>query len=103
RGRFPPPPPPPLLEARGSAASSQEGYLAEWRRVIGTFQVNIPVHTKRILLPHEERLLAVLRWIALGIPHDSRWHPVFTRYLDQIGGPGARPRREPPPTPPPPP
>ncbi len=60
--------------------------LRQWRRVFGAFQVTIPVHTKGILLPREERLLSILRWIATTIPHQSRWSPVFQRYLEQIAG-----------------
>jgi hypothetical protein len=60
--------------------------LIEWRRVTGTFQVNIPVETKQILLGPEARLLSVLRWIARRIPHHDRWYPVFHRYLEQTAG-----------------
>lgn len=58
----------------------------EWRRVLGAFQLTIPVSTKGLLLEREERLLSVLRWIAEAIPADSRWYPVFVRYLDLMGG-----------------
>jgi hypothetical protein len=60
--------------------------LVRWRRVLGTFQLSIPVETKAALLAPEERLLSVLRWIAEGIPHQNRWHPVMRRYLEQIAG-----------------
>jgi murein tripeptide amidase MpaA len=59
--------------------------VIKWRKVIGSFQINIPVQTKAALLEPEERLLSVLRWIARSIPHESRWHPVFRRYVEQIG------------------
>jgi hypothetical protein len=58
--------------------------LVEWRRVLGTFQVSIPVQTRPMLLEAEERLLSVLRWIARSIPTRERWHPVFERYLAQV-------------------
>jgi hypothetical protein len=61
------------------------GKSIEWRRVFGAFQVAIPVHTKAILLPREERQLSILRWIGQTIPHNSRWYPVFVRYLRQLG------------------
>jgi hypothetical protein len=70
--------------------------------VLGAFQVNIPVQTKSLLLPREERLLSVMRWIGEAIPADSRWYPVFNRYLDQLsdrvagfGGNQRRQQREP--------
>ena len=57
-----------------------------WRRVLGAFQIAIPVHTKAILLPGEERQLSVLRWILARIDPHSRWHKLFTRYLGQLAG-----------------
>jgi hypothetical protein len=58
----------------------------QWRRVLGAFQLTVPVRAKNALLVTEERNLAVLRWIAQAIPRESRWHPVFLRYLDVIAG-----------------
>ncbi len=55
-----------------------------WQRVVGAFQLNIPVETKEVLLAREQRLLSLLRWIGAAIPPKSRWYPVFERYLDQI-------------------
>jgi murein tripeptide amidase MpaA len=74
----------PRLSVVPTAASSDD--VIKWRRVLGSFQVSIPVSTKKALLEPEERLLSVLRWIARAIPHDNRWYPVFLRYLDQVGG-----------------
>lgn len=78
-----PTPPPPGPSIRAAAVVRD---LIEWRRVLGTFQISIPVETKAALLGPEERLLSVLKWIAESIPHHNRWYPVFRRYLDQIGG-----------------
>jgi hypothetical protein len=52
--------------------------------VLGVFHVAIPVGVKSEMLEGEERLLAILKSIALAIPHESRWYPVFVRYLEQI-------------------
>jgi hypothetical protein len=60
--------------------------LIEWRRVLGSFQLSIPVETREALLGPEERQLSVMRWIARAIPHHNRWHRVFLRYLEQIAG-----------------
>jgi hypothetical protein len=57
-----------------------------WRRVIGSFAMVIPVSTRAQLLPGEERKLSIMRWIGKAIPSDSRWWPVFRRYLDQLTG-----------------
>jgi hypothetical protein len=72
------PPPPP-------AAVVVHRYPIKWRRVLGAFQVNIPVQTKSLLLAREERLLSVMKWIGEAIPADNRWYPVFNRYLLQLG------------------
>jgi hypothetical protein len=58
-----------------------KGAARHWRRVRGTFQINIPVSTKALLLEKEMLRLSIFRWIALSIPPQSRWHPVFARYL----------------------
>ncbi len=56
-----------------------------WRRTVGAFELAIPIHTKRVLLEPEERLLSLLRWVQKAIPKQSRWFSVFERYLDYIG------------------
>ena len=86
-GRGPQPPPPTRKASRRKvkdAAVAEPGYF-EWRRVLGAFQLSIPVKSKELLLVTEERDLSVLRWIGEAIPHHSRWYPVFHRYLEQIG------------------
>jgi hypothetical protein len=54
------------------------------REVIGTFQLSVLVGTRDTILPEEERTLAVLRHIALSIPAENRWFPVFNRYVGSI-------------------
>ena len=110
-GRRPtPPPPPPQIQARPvvaaaprplragelpaiiavetppPAADAAVPELIRWRRVKGAFQLTIPVKPRLTLLLNEERDLSVLRWIAQAIPLQSRWYPVFQRYLDAIAG-----------------
>lgn len=55
------------------------------RRVLGSFQLTMPVTTKENMLVHEEILLSNLRWILRAIPLNNRWHPVFNRYVNIIG------------------
>ncbi len=55
-----------------------------WRRVLGVFRLDIPVATKGSLLDRERRTLSIMRWIAKSVPLESRWYPVFNRYLEQI-------------------
>lgn len=85
----PPPPPPPQIQARTLNVATPQAIVRDeiaWRRVIGAFQLTIPVKNKEALLVREERDLSVLRWIAQAIPPASRWYPVFHRYLGLIGG-----------------
>lgn len=64
-------------------ASLQSSRLS-WRRVLGSFQISIPVTTKDLMLEPEERLLSILRWILLSVPPHDRWYQVFSRYVAQI-------------------
>ena len=89
-----PPPPPPIQVAKPKtrikphAAGQPEQAVIEprikWRRVLGTFQVNIPVSTKELMLPREEQRLSIFRWIGEAMPTQRRWYPVFQRYLQAI-------------------
>lgn len=54
-------------------------------RIVGAFQITIPVSTAGLMLPLEIRKLSVLRHIALSIPAGDHWRPIFDRYLGQIG------------------
>jgi murein tripeptide amidase MpaA len=85
-----PPPPRPSIQAHANPGAVVPGAevrdLIEWRRVLGSFQLSVPVETREVLLGPEGRLLSVLRWIAKGIPHHNRWYPVFHRYLEQTAG-----------------
>ena len=85
-GRIPPPPPAAAAGRKLKVAAAVVTKNIQWRRVLGAFQLTIPVKTKERLLVTEERDLSVLRWIGEAIPHHNRWYPVFTRYLDKIAG-----------------
>jgi len=84
-GRMPPPPARRPRAGARAAVVTKEGQIG-WRKVIGAFQITIPVKDKRTLLVPEERQLSVLKWIGETIPHTSRWYPVFRRYLHRLGG-----------------
>ena len=60
--------------------------LQTWRRVLGAFQVNIPISTKENLLVAEEHRFALFRWIADQVLPQSRWYPVMQRYVLQLAG-----------------
>ena len=54
------------------------------RKILGAFQITIPVSTGPLMLPKEIRKLSVLKHIFSAIPTGDRWHPVFVRYLGEI-------------------
>jgi hypothetical protein len=70
----------------------QTRYLRDSQRVVGSFQVNIPVTTADLMLPEEMRNLAVLKHIHQAIPSGSGWDLIFNRYLkglsDKVDGLG---------------
>jgi hypothetical protein len=71
--------------APNATAVAKRDFFA-WRRVLGVFQLTIPVSTRQALLPEEERFYSILLWMQKAIPVESRWYPVFQRYVEQIGG-----------------
>lgn len=72
----------------GAAAEAREvanGHVSRnWRYVIGTFQVTIPVATRHELLAPEESTLAILKWRLGKMAESDRWHAVLTRYISYI-------------------
>ncbi len=56
------------------------------RRIIGSFQISIPVQRPESMLKRETRNLAVLRSIGQSIPQGDRWAGVFETYLAGIAG-----------------
>ena len=86
------------VQARGRKRAAPAG-PAEWRYVIGTFQVKIPVTTAAVMLRPEEDTLAILKWRLQQMSPANRWYPVMQRYIDYIaarvaglgGDPGAIP------------
>jgi hypothetical protein len=58
--------------------------LVDWRHIVGSFQLTIPVRDKADILPTQQRLLSNLRWIERAIPVGNRWVPVFGKYVAQV-------------------
>jgi hypothetical protein len=67
------------------------------RAILGAFEIAIHVSKAALLLAEEKRTLSVMRHIALAIPPDDRWHPIFVRYLrhlaERVHGFGGNPDR----------
>jgi hypothetical protein len=67
-------------------AGNNDARLIKWRKVTGTFQLALKVDGKAETLHIIERNLSVLRWIFESIPLDSRWYPIFVKYLTALAG-----------------
>ncbi len=65
---------------------SAQQISGQLNRVLGGWQMNIPVLTDPEILPAEIAKLGVLRHIQLTIPATSRWHGIFQRYVNQVAG-----------------
>jgi len=57
-----------------------------WRYIVGTFQVRIPVVTKEIMLWPDENMLAIFKWRLQNMSSSNRWYPVLQRYIGIIAG-----------------
>ena len=57
-----------------------------WRYIVGTFAVEIPVTTPKVMLWPEENTLAILKWRLGEMEPTNRWVPVLKRYIGYIEG-----------------
>lgn len=55
-------------------------------RVTGAIEFGIPVSKAPLIVEEETRTLSVMRHIAVSIPPENRWYPVFQRYLHAQAG-----------------
>ncbi|MEJ2747937.1 MAG: hypothetical protein P8183_08505, partial [Anaerolineae bacterium] len=62
-------------------ATSDIRIMRNWRYVVGTFQVKIPVTTREVMLRPDEDALAVMKWRLQQMAPTNRWHPVLQRYI----------------------
>jgi hypothetical protein len=68
----------------GAGVGARGGLERNWRYVVGTFLVKIPVAAERSLLAAEEDTYAILSWRYENLAPASRWHPVLERYLSYL-------------------
>lgn len=118
----PPPPPPPRLQtaaavfhpdgttthtrtAKGGSRQHRTPptvveRITQWRYVVGTFQIRIPVTTGDEILPAEQTTLAIMKWRLEQMSPSNRWHPVLVRYIkylsDRVDGLGGNSAAVPP-------
>ena len=75
-----------------AAARQRNG---RWRKLVGAFQLAIPVSTKADMLNYFLRLLSVLQWRLEKLPARSRWVATMTRYVEmtaeKVSALGGRP------------
>lgn len=86
-------PPPIKIESKSAAAKRKQVHVKKdngentvynWRYVVGTFQVKIPVHTADTILNAEENTLAIFKWRLQVMSPVNRWYPVLQRYIELI-------------------
>ena len=70
------------VAAEVNAAATQRN----WRYVVGTFQVTIPVALEESLLPAEENTYAIMLWRLSQLAPGDRWYRVLQRYLTYVAG-----------------
>jgi hypothetical protein len=58
--------------------------MSNWRYVVGTFQVKMPVSRGDTLLRDEENTLAIMKWRLGQMTTTNRWHPVLERYVGYL-------------------
>jgi murein tripeptide amidase MpaA len=77
-----------VVEVSERAASEGKVVLANLseRKVLGAFRIAVAVKSGEPLLRKLVRNLAALRYILQAIPATDSWHPVFERYIAQLGG-----------------
>ncbi len=84
--------PPPVISIRSKARSAarpaqQAGNQPlNWRYVVGTFAVRIPVGTATTILPVDENTLAIFKWRLEKMSPTNRWYPVLVRYIGYLSG-----------------
>jgi hypothetical protein len=60
--------------------------MRNWRYVVGSFAVRIPVTTPNVMLPAEETVYSIFKWRLSQLPASNRWMPVLKRYLNIVEG-----------------
>jgi len=80
-------PPPPQIEGEADArAAVKREPMRNWRYVVGSFAVRIPVTTAAVMLPLEENTSSIIKWRLSQMAPTNRWVPVLRRYLGLVDG-----------------
>jgi hypothetical protein len=80
-----PPPAQPKIAVAGAVV--EPGRTSHnWRYIVGTFAVQIPVTTAKVMLGPEENTLAIMKWRLEQTSPWNRWYPVLQRYIGYVVG-----------------
>ena len=60
--------------------------MRNWRYIIGSFVVRIPVAKPDVMVPIEKNIYSLLSWRLSQMEPGNRWIPVLERYLGYIRG-----------------
>jgi hypothetical protein len=72
-------------KGQGANRARSVGYNPlNWRYIVGSFQVTIPVQNDATILPVEENLLSILKWRLQLLAPTDRWYPVLQRYITLV-------------------
>jgi len=66
------------------AVAAPARIMRNWRYVVGTFQVKIPVTTREVMLRPDEDTLAIMKWRLQQMAPANRWYPVLQRYISYL-------------------
>jgi len=69
---------------RAAGIEEKTPAMSNWRYVVGTFQVKIPVSRGSTLLRDEENTLAIMKWRLGQMATTNRWHAVLERYVGYL-------------------
>jgi hypothetical protein len=82
-----PPPPAPQIRVLSTVAAAVAGKISRnWRYIVGTFQIRIPVSTKEVMLWPEQNTLAILKWRLQNMAVSNRWYSVLQRLVGLVAG-----------------
>ena len=76
----------PSPRPRAQAKRKDSNQEINWRYVVGTFQVRIPVSTAHLILREEEYTLPIFKWRLQQMATTKRWYPVLQRYISYLAG-----------------
>jgi hypothetical protein len=75
---------PRVVGRRGKDGDGVKVAMLNWRYVVGTFEVRIPVANPETMLWSEENTFAIMKWRLQQMDPKNRWRPVLERYVGYL-------------------